>query len=1302
MPLCRQLVLAAVVLGACTETSQKDQQPPDSGPPPETTGAGIAQGQVDEGACALVPEPRMNAQATSFVAKVPFALDGDAWTVDRGVLLYGGQGAGAVVLNDLWLLDLTNPDRACPWILLHGDAVPGGGTYGGGLVYRPSAATGGPGEFVLATGYVESAGDIVSEGALYRMPEDLLSLGFEPLRDGDGPRVGFVRSDDGICQSHDGPYFWCRCIDDTADTGACPVDYWDVDVTFDPCAGPGTLTFPSGHCPDEQGLDPACPDGPYCNGELGTYYATAPGVAAMGVVYDPIHDALELHGGAIGCTGSGCRTRDGWRELFEAANAEDAVPSQGSSSYLVGADWVQTYTFANGYTSFSYPNLAPFTPGTWPDEATIGIGVLSGAMVGAQWDPTTRTLAAGDSPMSVVVGGTTSRLLPPETSHQITESSLTSIEDMLSADAAEWVQVWPTVDWPFDADVQPADTVRRWLGEGLGYERQPVDVPLPSDPTTLAVAAVEPDALLVAGAGSTLTILDYDAGFTSIDRYDLTVPVDSRVAPSVVADPVTRTAYVLGGSYQARDVDTIAANGAAITANQHSAFVTLDNEVTFHVIDSGATSTDWVVDTTVGTKILHRCEAPIHAAYPRAFGTSSADADDSTLSTDCFADRIDLELLGAKIDSGAVVGLTADVRRDADEPWRPLDVSTLDLTGATPTVPLMLRRTLLDGDTFELRVSFRQSLGVTATTLAAVASSAGGWQQTPVGPTASSQWLSVTGVPARVRMTTDAWSTFAGGPAKPEALQELTSVSTVRVRHPSVYVAAAAGTVESCSTAPFAILDPTDSPDADELLTCVTSTDRTQVGFWQVSLLKSFERTAVTVDGRSFQVFVDSGLAARLRGPAGAIVSHWTGGLNGDLAEVTSRIGTFPVDQFPVVYMRDPECGASNVVGMSMYGYLVTVVDFDCVTGDVPSGDDGDWKLTGLHELVHTYAGITTIEAAEDTSWILEAIPENLSIRRYPTAPSTRDELAIALDFAVGLTNTTSPSFSVEDPADLANVEIEYGFGPYLIEQLAFAARAGGSTDALVWDELERLFTNAATRADTRSAEFPGPLDGNERLWIPEIEVADVRPMADMFALGTSWYDQLVSNARTTTGFPLIGWHSYVPPTAVGTTASITVRQAQQDLYGWSLYADVPYLIGCSSATNLTLPSYTQCGATKLARTTGPIKSIAAVEDQAITLNLIAGRSRDVHMAILANDMLLNNGIPTYGLTHHDPWMLRCRPGSGRPECLVDGDGDGFPTVGDCDDSNIAVNPGINTFDPAVAGYVPEAALDLNCDTWPR
>ncbi|MEQ1505953.1 MAG: hypothetical protein ABMB14_27200, partial [Myxococcota bacterium] len=310
-----------VVIAGCPAPSTKDQSVDTADPPPGSPAEGMAQGSVDVTACARVPTARPDAQVTAFVAATPFVVNDDEWTIDRGILLYGGSaGLYAPPSNELWLLDLTNPDRACPWILISDAARAEGGTYGGGLAYRPSAVTGGPGEFVLVTGYEDAGGDRVTPApAVYRMREDELALGFVRVAGLGGVGVDFVRSDDGICGAHDEPVFYCPC---DADDGCT---YWDLGIAIDPC-GARTFVAPSGECATVTDLDPACPDGPYCAGELGVHHTglSTFGAADGAVVYDPVQDTLEVHGGALGCQGTGCATT--LDALFDAANVDVVDP----------------------------------------------------------------------------------------------------------------------------------------------------------------------------------------------------------------------------------------------------------------------------------------------------------------------------------------------------------------------------------------------------------------------------------------------------------------------------------------------------------------------------------------------------------------------------------------------------------------------------------------------------------------------------------------------------------------------------------------------------------------------------------------------------------------------------------------------------------------------------------------------------------------------------------------------------------------------------------------------------------------
>jgi hypothetical protein len=88
-------------------------------------------------------------------------------------------------------------------------------------------------------------------------------------------------------------------------------------------------------------------------------------------------------------------------------------------------------------------------------------------------------------------------------------------------------------------------------------------------------------------------------------------------------------------------------------------------------------------------------------------------------------------------------------------------------------------------------------------------------------------------------------------------------------------------------------------------------------------------------------------------------------------------------------------------------------------------------------------------------------------------------------------------------------------------------------------------------------------------------------------------------------------------------------------------------------------------------------------------------RAGDAWVAVIANELLLEGHVPSFGLEGRDPWLLRCRTGSSHPSCAADADGDNYPDLGDCNDENASIHPGASTVDERTD------LIDYNCDTWP-
>jgi hypothetical protein len=257
-----------------------------------------------------------------------------------------------------------------------------------------------------------------------------------------------------------------------------------------------------------------------------------------------------------------------------------------------------------------------------------------------------------------------------------------------------------------------------------------------------------------------------------------------------------------------------------------------------------------------------------------------------------------------------------------------------------------------------------------------------------------------------------------------------------------------------------------------------------------------------------------------------------------------------------------------------------------------------------------------------------------------------------------------------------------------------------GNSEGEAWDQVEIMFGRAEERALVESAQWPGPVAGVPLLWQPWMLAEDVETMA--FDLGVpSWYDQLVAEGRPTTGLPLLGLRGYQPPPANGSTGSVSVRQVQGDIYGWSIYDAVPYILGCGSPASPDSGTFSECGAgqTSLVPLV-PVRLSSSVEEE-ITLHHISGMSLDSLLALLSNDLLLPGQVPSYG--SREPWLLRCRSGSSWAACSTDSDADTHPDAGDCAPSNGTIHPEVDPRNPSGGlGLEYNTTIDLNCDAWPR
>jgi hypothetical protein len=302
---------------------------------------------------------------------------------------------------------------------------------------------------------------------------------------------------------------------------------------------------------------------------------------------------------------------------------------------------------------------------------------------------------------------------------------------------------------------------------------------------------------------------------------------------------------------------------------------------------------------------------------------------------------------------------------------------------------------------------------------------------------------------------------------------------------------------------------------------------------------------------------------------------------------------------------------------------------------------------------------------------------------------------------------------------------------PYLLGQAATARH--GATSAPFW---------AAVKNDVAEADDA---------WWSEPAVATWEGL-----LGDSFFHERLGGDSV--GEPLLGLTGH--QLDGGTGGQVTVQQIQHDgSMGrlvtdlgeeFALFHDVPFVLGCRSlewddATASLQPSgsrpYSECDADgDQVYSVQVLSPEAGALEQARTLTLTAasGMNTDtgdaafadpavvpfeastqaVGVALLAHHQLLQDHIGDYGI--HDAtspppadflpdpvavtWQLACGRGSRAgthvlDDCLADGDGDGWPLPGDCNDTLSAAFPG--ALDPVTLWQEGDPLNDIDCDTWP-
>jgi hypothetical protein len=1299
------------------------------------TGGAVEIGEVDPGgACGPGAEPsaRRYALATFFHAAAAFVPPNGLRATDRGIYVLGGEAASnGALLDDLWLLDLANRAQVeaaggCPWVLVTTDFSPWSGLSRGAMSFDPTLE-----RLTVITGMVADGPDEVALTTALTVPVDAPLASPDVYDPNSVGTVDFVHLDE---------------------TSFCPipsfVGCWDCatgelaeQIAWNPCSRiyADFSVFPE-DCPDRWvDADPLCAVAPACQDAASDI--PLPGVAQF-AAFTHSSGQVSIVGGAAGCRGV-CTTVAAYDDLYIAGAPELEDPESGgltgqvvSHRELAGSGARVTFDPAGAWGSALQTNLAGVRPANWPTGASLGMHHASGVTLGRRYDPATRQWSVvpfgPQAEVDLLVGGNTFQRLSPQWSYVVeldrfdTTCQTPDPPTYLAPAMGEWLQ------WE---DHQPSDDVFSAFTTGLVHDLSsgalvPVNV-LPTRPTEdrlwgAGAAAIEHDAFLLAGGGSQanpsggydFAIVDFDDNVTQGTEFTLSQGLATpHFGATAVFDPVEEVAYVIGGSSDAT-IETVAPAGN-VEPNLGSVFLTTEVEVSEDVHTNGQTNVLWWDSTSVtGLRVVHRCRGDEGPTFPDVVPGQDPDERSRPLGA-CWAGFVDVTLASPDTVAGAAAvapsitslsnfaDLSVDVRSGPSEPWvalRDLDFVSFDSKSHLATLRVHLNRTLTDGQEVELRVRFQQRPWRQLNSVSEVGNVQPGWQRLQLGIAYSTdRRLTVhVGPPVQVLRTTREYA----GAAVPAI--DFGVAPELRVRAPADYRLVAGG-VDGCPGA-FSMLEPLTPGAVPQCRTAADVMARNQWGFAVAQLVEP-ELVLPTTHG-TFHVFVDSGAEARLRGVGGAIAAHVGGaGWDGDHDYATDRLGPYPIEHTAMLFVREASvfCGGDIEGDAAALGGFVVVSAFGC---SAPHGvgtvlGDTAWKMRAFHESSHQRMIPFGTEPKARWLWT-EGVVSTLHSRRYPTSgPRRQNTLGDGVDTLVE--RQKSNRFVPWSPEDwlLQTPDSQYDSGPYLVEQLVAMAAASPSHHPDVWSALGDQLADAEATAAAADGLWPGPLPGGARFAQPMLTANHVRDWS--YALGAAaWYDELIALNRPKLGLPLLGLVDYVAPSVVGgaqVNGSVKVRQVQGDLFGWPIYPQVPYHLGCTRRAANT-PAFTTCTVDGVGRVAGTWPSRTSATQATRTLQKVAGipqAENDAIVGLFANDLLLEGSVPAYGPASRVKWLLRCRPGSTYAACAADTDADGAPNTGDCAPTDAARYPAreVRPGQPGAASEWTPTQVDLNCDNWP-
>ncbi len=1233
------------------------------------------------------PQARRYHQMAYVDAEEAFTLP-DGRSTHRGVLLIGGQTPDeTTALNDQWFLDLHDPLDlyACDWVKLPdvtflvphkpSPVVQQRPTWGASLVFTQGDRLKLVGGYQLRDGgTIASSPDVwtaLGVGAPFQAPSSELSVDAAQVLVGDGTCNENVVECKRTRYNSDGTGGVCTrgsitlasgspCTGTFSYPGSGPSD------TFGPCPTADHGLAQSNHLPDD--YKPACRADPYCNDddndgapdgngvEERPMFGWGRGFAA--VAYDPTQDALSVHGGTTGCSGTDAQCLN-WLAMLRV-DGEVRPALQPDPYFATASDFATTGWDYGWACSKARP-------------ASHGVHHAQGVTLGLTWDPTTRFWSG--TAATYVVGGTRFQVVPPGWEH-LTGTTLRQYEDCppqsedtgsatpckpnICADeelpggrTGEVTQVIPNCANDSLDEAVVTGTVAEFNGtsylEVTDFERVHSAAAAPISPDQLAIVGGRN----AAGSATGAYLVDVLGNANTVDGSFL-----ARYGAAAVGDPLYGRVLYFGGHATDTDVGVITTDETRSDALVNSGAWGM-SDVRVDLEWDPATSV-WSVNQEMN--LTYDC--------------------DQTVQDPCWADTLTVmyQTLDPENDLWTAGALKMEI--DLGNGWRPLKTyrtpTGTDVTTQTH-VRFALPRVVGDGATVRVKLTgWRRDEGLPVVGFEDAMKVTGGrWAQGvrpfTFGDPAANGWM-FAGIPM--------WTVDATGEAPVVRLAQLNVTAPAGLAIVATGVPQQLGVVHDVQGRSFNHYTDTAPVIADRSALAILLQGVTYVGV--VSTADAFD------PGTAVHAWRDQLLDERERDDVFAYVNtDGEAGLLGDVLFLESRLGpleapdpedpsrTRVLSAIPVLFAR-PEA-TTSAGGIHWDG--VSVVQNYTAQGSGLGGDVGD-HATALHELAHTWFGSMrrSVPPLEDVSWLLEGMPTLLETMRYRGDSNFegRDALEDALHSVEVLRGAPDTTSLIRAGADV----IRYDFAAYTLAQYHHVARGTG-TDADVWRRWRALL---------HAKPFGATLD--------ETELRS--------AIGDPFYEEWIEHGRVGTPLLKLSYAQvdlatdvvYNPATPLNMCQAaspdrLVVKQVQEELYGtWHLFQSVPYFIACPDENDSARRAIVECDGTGVALDTPHDNSDFDANNDGVaeaTRSTIATPAAsnipDATVAVLSAHLLIPEHVldPAYGRLVEVAKVTGVCLQTG---CL-DNDHDCWP--GDCDDNDATVNPGATD----IVG-----APDQDCDGW--